>query len=490
MNYFYEAVDTSGRTVLGKIDAVDEAEAQTRLLQMGYRPQAIAPNPGASPNSTLGQDLTLMGSMTGMPVASPATTSGQSLNTNLPDLRYGAGANPALTLGQTLHPTGMARVGGITLAGNAAQVGARVKTTSGATRPQSAHVADASTLGGVSTQDLLPFFQQLASLVKSGMTIYTALDNLAPRTRNANLARTAREMADAARNGGRISDVMERYPRIYPDHIVGTVRAGELGGFLEIAMAEIALNYEQNIALYRGSWIPKMMATQSLFALALAIPLFPSLLNSLDFSANMRLYLMREAILLPAAFGIYLLIKFGARHLQLPHMRTLRDSWSLRMPPFGDLQRQAALFSFVRMLRKLYHAGVSPIYAWEGAMNTASNVVIRDKLAGAYDLVQKGASLPDAFTATGLFGDGIEQLILTGHYSGEVVESLDRAADIYQGRVDEAYGKSRFMMRRLGILALLILGGAAMAWMMHSYFQAVFDLPDKMFPELNGTLPF
>ena len=43
---------------------------------------------------------------------------------------------------------------------------------------------------------------------------------------------------------------MAHYPRIYPDHITGTVRAGELGGFLEIVLEEIARNYEANIALY------------------------------------------------------------------------------------------------------------------------------------------------------------------------------------------------------------------------------------------------
>ena len=33
---------------------------------------------------------------------------------------------------------------------------------------------------------------------------------------------------------------------------------------------------------------------------------------------------------------------------------------------------------------------------------------------------------PDAFAATGLFANPMEQLIATGHLSGQVVESLDR----------------------------------------------------------------
>lgn len=466
MNFFYEAIDGSGKTVLGKIDAGTEMEAQRMLVQMGYRPQSIAPNPAAS-NASVAQSITAMGSMTGMPVASNAQVSM---------------APPMGQLGSTN------RTGNITMSGNAAKVAAKTvnKTMQRSqARPAvfGAPPADASTLGGVSSRDLLLFFQQLASLVKSGMTIYAALDNLSNRTRNKNLAQVGKEMADAARNGKPITDVMAHYPRIFPDHIVGMVRAGELGGFLEIVLAEIALNYEQNLSLYRGSWLPKLMATQAWLGLAVILPFFPSLFNSLDFWANMRLYLMREMIILPIFFGIYLLVKWGARYIQLPHLQYFRDSWALRLPPFGDLQRQAALSAFVRMLRKLYHAGVAPIHAWEAAMNTADNVVIREKLAESYILMQQGKSFADAFAATGLFADNVEQLVVTGQLSGEVVESLDQAADIYQERVDDALRKSRMMILRMGVIAMLVLGGGALIWMTRTYFQGQFDFVCKMFPE-------
>ena len=50
MDYLYEAVDPSGRTVLGKIEATDEVEVRRKLTQMGYRPQtvAVAQNAAAS----------------------------------------------------------------------------------------------------------------------------------------------------------------------------------------------------------------------------------------------------------------------------------------------------------------------------------------------------------------------------------------------------------------------------------------------------------
>lgn len=385
------------------------------------------------------------------------------------------------------------RTGGIIMAGNAAKLATQTsgnKTQAGAIAnaalaPMTARTtrrvltpvpANASRMGGVSTRDLMFFFRQMGQLTHSGMTLFAALENLGNRTRNANLAQTVREMAEAARNGKSVSDVMANYPRIYPENVVGMVRAGETGGFVEIAFAEVADAHEANIALYRQAWIPKLMATQAFFMFALVQPLFPTLFPGANFALYLKLVFLRN---LPITFALYLLIRFASKTLQLPQYRHLRDGWALKMPPFGELQRLSALTTFLRALRRLYGAGVGPGAAWEGAMHTASNIVIRDRLAAAADAMQSGTSFPDAFARTGLFGDNVEQLILTGQASGTVVESLDQAANYYSAQLGEATGKTRFMMLRLGILAMLILGGGTMLWMVKTYFKSIFDFADN-----------
>jgi len=469
MDYLYEAVDPSGQTVLGKIEANDEVEVRRKLTQMGYRPQTVAVAQKPTVNA----------------VAPYQTGIGS----------VAVASNPARNGVQNGAQTA-ARSSGITLAGNAAKLGARTTTQSQSQRHTSTSFnsnflinpvnPNASKLGGVSTRDLAFYFQQLAPLTKSGMTIFAALDNLAARTPNKNLAQTAREMAEAARKGQRISDVMELYPRIYPDHIVGMVRAGEMGGFLEIALAEIALNFEQNLALYKGMWIAKLMASQAIYVLPVVVPLMPCLTRSFDVAANMVLYAKWELLLLPLTALLHLLILRSVKQAQLPQFRRFRDSMSLRIPAFGNLQRMVALSAFVRMLRRLHHAGVSPIQSWECAMNTADNVVIREKLGSSYNLMNQGASFSDAFAATGLFDNQIENLIITGQHSGEIVESLDKAADFYQERVYDATVRARRTMLSMGLITMLVLGGAALAWLEHSYFQGLFTLTD---PENPNFLP-
>lgn len=467
MQFLYEAVDVAGQVVMGKMEAANEGEVQRNLQQMGYRSQLVAP---AAPVVASSFDRTN---------AFPTMKEYTSIGTVAPEQGH---ARTVAAAPRHAEPLGR-RSGSVVMAGHAAGVVARQGMTKTVARPGIPFIVprpDASKLAGVSTRDMMMFFRQCASLVHSGMSIFGALDNLAPRTRNKNLAKTASEMAGAARAGGRISEVMRKYPRIYPDHIIGTVAAGETGGFIDIALEEIAYNYEQNIALYRGSWIPKLMATQSLLCLALVAFLMPAFFSHTgNVAAFVTSYLRLTLFFaVPVAAGLYVAARVAANQLQLPEFRRLRDSLSLRVPPFGDLQRQAAIAAFLRMLRRLFHAGVAPITAWEGAMNTSSNVVIRERLAASYELMQQGSTLADAFSATGLFADQVEQLVATGQQSGQVVEMLDQATDYYQEKVTEAAGKSRFMMLRLGILAMLILGGAASLWLAQSYFSGVMHYTD------------
>ncbi len=420
---------------------------------------------------------------------------GYGSNGPMTGLSYGQAASPVAAMAAPTNTNkprlanAPARSNNIVMAGNAARLATQTATRTPArktalttTQTGLATSDDVSTLAGVSSRDLLHFFQQIASLTRSGMTIFSGLENLAARTPNRNLAFTIQEMAEKARTGGKISDVMARHPRIYPEHVVGLTRAGELGGYLDIALGEVADGYEKNIALYRWAWIPKMMATQAVFVVALAQPLFTSLFASMDFQANLALYfrlvLFRN---LPIAALVFLLIKAGSHYVNLPQNRAKRDAWALRVPPFGDLQRQAALTKFIGTLGRLYRAGVAPIQAWEGAMYTASNVAIRERLAQSYEMMNQGASLPEAFTATGLFTNSVENIVLTGHQSGQVVEMLDQAGVYYQEQTEQATTKSRFMMLRLGFLALIILGGGAVIWMAHTYFAGMFHFVDANF---------
>ncbi len=329
-------------------------------------------------------------------------------------------------------------------------------------------------VGSAGAKDMALFFRQFAALVRSGIPLYQALDNLGPRTIQPALRQTSAEMAENVRSGARISDVMERYPQLYAPHVVASVRSGELGGFLEIVLDEIAHDYEQELAFYKGMWLPKAFVVQAFIAIAIAQPLFPTLFPNAEFGRYFFLAFVRN---LPIALVLLLLLRLFLRRMQRPDKLRQRDAFALKVPVFGDLARQKALASFVRTLRRLFNAGLQPITAWEGAMNVASNTIIREKLSDSHEMMRKGMAVHDAFTATGLFANETEQLLATGVVSGQMVDMLDRVAEYYQNNVDRAFTHARFWMYRLGIIATIILTGVLLIMMMKTYFAGIFNSP-------------
>ncbi|MBM3494944.1 MAG: type II secretion system F family protein [Armatimonadetes bacterium] len=326
--------------------------------------------------------------------------------------------------------------------------------------------------GTVGPSDKALFFRQLASLIRSGISPFSALDDLGPRTVNPLIRQAAAEMCLKARMGQPISDAMDLYPGLFDPHIVATVRAGETGGFLEIALDEIALEAEQELAFYKGMWLPKVLVLQEVLALALVQPLFPTLFPDNEPLRFFGLVFLRN---IPIAVALVLLVRWLWARLHAPDQAGRRDRWTLRIPVFGDLSRQRSLAAFIRMLRRLYGAGLMPINAWEGAAHVVPNVVLRAKLADARAMMQQGVPLHEAFRATGLFASEAEQLIATGMMSGEVVEMLDRVAEFYQNNVQRALESSRFWMYRLAFALFLATMGAALIIMARTYFQSVFD---------------
>ncbi|MGC8669509.1 MAG: type II secretion system F family protein [Chthonomonadales bacterium] len=335
---------------------------------------------------------------------------------------------------------------------------------------------------GVNAQAMAVFFRGFAALQKAGIAPFQALSELSARTQHPILADAAGSMAAAVRSGGRLSDAMEQFSHLFPPHVVGAVRAGELGGFLPIVLDEVALQYEQEMAFYKGIGVAKSFVWQGIIALAVAQPVFPALFPEPHWDRYLELLFLRN---LPILAGLVLLARFAAARWRRPENARMRDHWALRYPVFGDLERQRALAAFVRMLHRLTSAGISPVAAWEGAVQATPNSLIRSSLGQADALIKQGMPLHEAFRATGLFATDVESLLATGIMSGQVVEMLSRVADYYQSNLDRAFSNARFWMFRLFVIAALIVTGAVIILLVKTYFDAVFSFGRSFFPELN-----
>jgi len=330
------------------------------------------------------------------------------------------------------------------------------------------------------------FFRQLASLLRAGNNPIQSLSQIADQpSMPESLQAAARAMLANAHLGQPLSEAMERFPRLFAPHVVGMFRAGELGGSLDVICDEIATHYEQEHALWRKLWIPRLLLLNGIGMLLLVLPLFPAFYYGMARGDVSQFYQRYVALLLTRSLPIFLAVMFVTVGvwwlLDLPANRRWKDAVVMRLPVFGALNRQRALAVFLRTLHRMFAAGVPAISAWEAAAPSAGNVFVREKLIEALPIIRQGQSIDRALQATGLFDWETISLVAAGQQSGEIAAMLDRVASYHEENLRERYQRASFALIRIGCLGTLILGGAAMLWMVYTYFNGMFRFVDEFF---------
>src|SRR6516225_12469343 len=96
----------------------------------------------------------------------------------------------------------------------------------------------------VKLKDLAVFARQFATMINSGLSLLRALTILEEQTENPELAKVLTEVRQDIETGQSLSAALGKHPRIFPPLMVNMTRAGEVGGFLDSVMLQIAENYE------------------------------------------------------------------------------------------------------------------------------------------------------------------------------------------------------------------------------------------------------
>src|SRR5436190_17121837 len=94
--------------------------------------------------------------------------------------------------------------------------------------------------GKVKPKVLTAFTRQLATLVDAGLPLLRGLRVLEKQERNPNLRRIINDLAAAIESGSTFSEGLAQHPKVFNRLYVNMVKAGELGGVLEVVLNRLA----------------------------------------------------------------------------------------------------------------------------------------------------------------------------------------------------------------------------------------------------------
>ena len=122
----------------------------------------------------------------------------------------------------------------------------------------------------VKSKILMIFTRQLATLIDSGLPLLRSLNVLARQERDPVLKRTTEALADSVQSGNTFSDSLAQHPKIFNELYVSMVKAGELGGVLEVVLGRLA-EFQEKAQKIKGKVLSAMIYPAIVMTMAVTI---------------------------------------------------------------------------------------------------------------------------------------------------------------------------------------------------------------------------
>src|SRR6267378_686021 len=319
------------------------------------------------------------------------------------------------------------------------------------------------------------FTRQLATLIDSGLPLLRSLNVLAKQERDPVLKNTINKLADSVQGGSTFSEGLAQYPLIFNDLYVNMVKAGEVGGVLELVLTRLA-EFQEKAAKIRNKVAaamvyPGIVMTMALgimtFLLIFIVPRFEMIFQDLlgdkplppvtRFVMGVSGFMKSNGLIVFGAIvAAVTLYKFVGRTRR---GRLLIDNFKLRMPLFGNLNRKTAISRFARTLGTLVTSGVPILQALNITRDTAGNAAIALAISKVHDSVKEGESIVQPMEASKVFPPMVVSMVDVGEETGKLPEMLLKVADVFDDEVDNAVVALTSALEPIMIVFLAVIVG-------------------------------
>ncbi len=337
----------------------------------------------------------------------------------------------------------------------------------------------------VKSKDLVVFSRQLSTLINSGVPLVQGLAILAAQIENPAFRLIVEKIKEEIESGISIHDAMKKYPQAFGELYLTMVRAGELGGVLDVTLDRLASYQEASEELkqkVKGAMMyPAVVMTIALgvviFLLVFIIPKFQEMFESFGGKLPIPTQILVTVSHLTAKFFWVLPLGAFGCWRGLSYLRTKPDSarkidfWILKIPIFGPLLKKVAVAKFTRTLATLLKSGVNILEALDAVSRITGNKVMEETLLDTKKSVQEGQRLVEPLKKGKIFPPMVTQMIAIGEESGNLDKMLNKIADFYDSEIDSTVKGLTSLIEPLVIVFLGVVIGAIVIAMFLPMFE-------------------
>ena len=366
--------------------------------------------------------------------------------------------------------------------------------------------------GGVKSKVLSTFTRQLATLVDAGLPELRGRRVLEKQERNAELKRVHSDLATSIEGGSTFSEGLAQHPKVFNKLFVNMVKAGELGGVLEVVLNRLA-EFMEKAEKIKGKVIAAMFYPAAVMTVAMGIlvllmvvvvpkfkQIFADLLGDGGMPAFTEFVLKISEIIKdytvvfpdwaggfpvpgPVVVGLIVFIILFKFSLKSKKGRWLFDKFKLHMPVIGSVISKVAIARFCRTLGTLVSSGVPILQALNIVKETAGNVVVANAVQMVHESVKEGETITAPLEKSGVFPPMVISMVDVGEQTGALPEMLLKIADNYDEEVDNAVAAMTSLLEPIMIVFLAVIVGSIVI----ALFLPLITLIDKLGGDDTGS---
>ncbi|HHA2499282.1 TPA: type II secretion system F family protein [Stenotrophomonas maltophilia] len=305
----------------------------------------------------------------------------------------------------------------------------------------------------VKPKDIAFFSRQMATMMKSGVPIVSALDIIASGHKNPRMKKLVDTIRTDIEGGSSMYEAISKHPVQFDELYRNLVRAGEGAGVLETVLDTVA-TYKENIEALKGKikkalFYPIMVVVVAMLVsgimLVFVVPQFEDVFKS--FGAELPAFTQMVVNLsrfMVSWWWLMLLVAIGTAvalvmsYKRSPKMQHAMDRLVLKVPVIGQIMHNSAIARFSRTTAVTFKAGVPLVEALGIVAGATGNTVYEEAVLRMRDDVSVGYPVNMSMKQTNLFPHMVIQMTGIGEEAGALDAMLFKAAEYYEQEVNNS----------------------------------------------------
>jgi general secretion pathway protein F/MSHA biogenesis protein MshG len=329
--------------------------------------------------------------------------------------------------------------------------------------------------------------RQLAVLIKAGISLKDALEDIANNTKDALIKEVFFKAAEAIDSGKSLSDVFAQYEEYLGGISLAMVRLGEQTGDLVMALESLAKIYENMYENRRKMVKALRYPVITLFAIAgaftflilVVVPKFKSMFDQLHATLPLPTIMLLKTEDILSNYGfvvlsilIVLVVTVNFFYKISLDFKYKVDQILLKMYLINKIILYSSLHRFLMTMASLLKSGIPLVDALKISEGIIANEVIKRKIQEIIKGINQGRSFAEMIAEQNLVNFVALRMISAGEESGELDTMLESAAKYYEDRFQDIIDNMQAAIEPIMLLVI----GALVLWIALGIFLPMWDL--------------